>query len=334
MKSLKKLFQSKRKAQCGNSVDDPFQYSVENKLERVPEIAESVVPSEEGSFCLSANLSLSSNGSCTNGANLPQSIISVGNGLEHTSTGIFVQSHQHQPQTQQRTTEISNRISTNSTDSDYSFQTQHPSFEVNDQGPSSSQPKPDVRKQLSAPSQNQNLPDTTAMKNVFITHAFGRDEINLKTVLEIAQKLRANSIDVICDMFEQEEKTESVATWLDKHEKSNFVMIIMNPKYKQIVCENGTQQFDPEREEELQTKYIYRRIHDEYIKSGSLNKRFIPVLIENAESSHVPGWLQDTKKFKWPNDFEDIVFRIFGKEKYQKPKLGPCPTFTRVSYDS
>ena len=64
--------------------------------------------------------------------------------------------------------------------------------------------------------------------------------------------------------------------------QSNFVLICISPNYKFVVDgqppTNGVQ-----NENAINTQYIYRRIHAEYISQGSKNYRFIPVLVSGAQ---------------------------------------------------
>ncbi|CAK8676772.1 unnamed protein product [Clavelina lepadiformis] len=293
-------------------------------------------------------------------------------GLEHSLTGISGPPFQQQSPTQSQPTEVSyeKQISTSSTGTEdcYSFETQYPSLHVEDQEPSLSRQKPVMRKQAVSPSHNQNVTTTSAnarpgfyntgsssgrtnstklqtnctrmqtqaatpMKKVFITYA-NEDESHMRTIVQISQTLLRNSIEVTVDVLEQKEKAESVSKWLDKNlQKCDFVLICVSPKYYEIVLEDEPRQSD-QQENNVNTRYIYRRIHNEYIHQGAINKRFIPVLVGTGKSSHVPGWLHDTKIFQWPDEYEDIIYRIFGQEKYIKPKPGQRPKYTIERYDS
>ena len=57
----------------------------------------------------------------------------------------------------------------------------------------------------------------------------------------------------------------------------------MSPKYYEIVLEDEPRQSD-QQENNVNTRYIYRRIHNEYIHQGAINKRFIPVLVGTGKS--------------------------------------------------
>ena len=66
--------------------------------------------------------------------------------------------------------------------------------------------------------------------------------------------------------------------------QSDFVLICVSPSYRQVVDGQPLASgFDsPQNENAVNTQYIYRRIHAEYISCGSKNYRFIPVLVSGA----------------------------------------------------
>ena len=64
----------------------------------------------------------------------------------------------------------------------------------------------------------------------------------------------------------------------------------------------------------LSTRYIYKMMQTEYFQNGSVNRRFIPVLMSGSTRQHVPGWLQNTIVYTWPASYKDLFFYMIGAD--------------------
>lgn len=126
------------------------------------------------------------------------------------------------------------------------------------------------------------------------------------------------------DIFEDRVREMDINKWMDSFlkNKSVLIIIVISPKYKVDVEGDGSDQHG------LHTKYIHTQIQNEFIQQRCLNFRLVPVLFPSANQSHVPLWLLSTRRYRWPEDAEDLILRLLREEKYIIPPLGKELTLT------
>ncbi|CAN9507618.1 unnamed protein product [Ophioblennius macclurei] len=169
----------------------------------------------------------------------------------------------------------------------------------------------EVKKTVSLPEES---------RHVFITYSVDM----AKYMIPFVKFLTDQGFKPAIDMFDDPIRRMGINKWMDSflNDKSVLIIVVISPGYKEDVEGDG------DDEHGLHTKYIHNQIQNEFIQQGCLNFRLVPVLFPSATKKHVPNWLQNTRIYRWPQDIEDLLLRLFREERYIIPQCEADLTLT------
>ncbi|HEY5028023.1 MAG TPA: tetratricopeptide repeat protein [Candidatus Angelobacter sp.] len=162
----------------------------------------------------------------------------------------------------------------------------------------------------------QDSPAATPPK-VFISYSHDSDE-HKDRVLELSNRLRQDGVDATIDQYEVS-PPEGWPKWMERQiRESDFVLIVCTEVY--LKRTEGRE--DPGKGHGViwESVLTYQQIYD----AGSRNERFVPVLLEGGERSHIPAPLKSATSYECATEdgYWELYARLTDQHGKSKPELG------------
>ena len=159
--------------------------------------------------------------------------------------------------------------------------------------------------------------DEMSHPKVFISYSHDSTE-HADRVLALSDRLRADGIDCILDQYE-DSPSVGWPRWMDQQIlETDFVLMICTPTYYRRVM--GKEQPGVGLGVRWEGNLIYQYFYNE----GSLNTKFIPVLLKGANNSAIPTPYQGATYYQplTETGYESLYRRLTNQPTTPKPALG------------
>lgn len=154
---------------------------------------------------------------------------------------------------------------------------------------------------------------------VFISYSWD-DEQHKEWVLNLANRLCSDGIDVILDRYYLK-PGKSLPLFVENSiSKSNRIVIVFTPNYKLKADKRAGG-----------VGYEYSIMNAELYNNQTTNEKVIPVLRHGSKEDSIPAFMQqfihiDTRNDEnFENSYVDLLREIYNEPAIQKPKLGAKP---------
>lgn len=158
---------------------------------------------------------------------------------------------------------------------------------------------------------------TETLGEVFVSYSWDSEE-HVKSVLKLSDRLRSDGIDCVLDQYESS-PPEGWPRWMDrKIRDARFVLMICTETYYKRVM--GDESPDTGLGVRWEGNLIYQHIYN----AGTMNTKFVPVLMSRGDRKHVPTPLQGSTYYPidTQDGYESLYARLLNRPRVQKPKLG------------
>jgi len=151
---------------------------------------------------------------------------------------------------------------------------------------------------------------------VFISYSHD-SQAHADEAFALANRLRADGIDCSIDQYE-ESPPEGWPQWMERQiRESKFVLVVCSEFYLDKLL--GKVKPGDGLGVKWEGKLVYQHLYNE-----AANSKFIPVLLANGKTEHVPTPLQGATYYRpaQQSDFDRLYARLRGVSLKQKPALG------------
>ena len=163
------------------------------------------------------------------------------------------------------------------------------------------------------------MPDSfaAAPPKVFISYSHDSDE-HKDRVLALANRLRQDGIDATLDRYEAS-PPEGWPMWMDRQvRESAFVLVVCSEIY--LKRAQGKEEPGKGHGARWESVLTFQQIYD----AGSKNVKFVPVLLQGGEPSHIPDPLKPATFYQCTTEdgYEQLYRRLTNQHDINKPALG------------
>ncbi|KAK3592508.1 hypothetical protein CHS0354_013843 [Potamilus streckersoni] len=165
---------------------------------------------------------------------------------------------------------------------------------------------------------------------VFVTYAMDTTR-HVQRVLNLCKCLEKNGFTCCVDMYRRKLNVEDRATWhVKRFREADFILICISKKYKEEMDAwdpEDSDGADADMEEEndnlnqLNTKYIYKEMYEEYLRNNNHSNRFIPLLFDGVVVDDIPVWMQDMLRYEWPKQYKDLFWMLTKPEERVRQRV-------------
>ena len=163
------------------------------------------------------------------------------------------------------------------------------------------------------------MPDSfaAAPPKVFISYSHDSTE-HKDRVLALANRLRQDGVDATIDRYEAS-PPEGWPKWMERQvRESEFVLVVCTELY--LKRTEGKEEPGKGHGVAWESVLTYQQIYE----AGSKNEKFIPVLLQGGERSHIPDPLKPATSYRCTTDedYEQLYRRLTNQHEVNKPVLG------------